>query len=538
MILGVEERGHGTYIDDGQSLSLRFRITQPVLDGSLARMLSISPALLALLVLFQQWFSPTLGFEIPDSVNLSSWTLPPCFAPCLPGFRVYSDKCGIGKVPSMFKEHPSYVPHIASVVAVETVCLGLRLACKAYQFVLWGPEDFFLVTAYILSVATLPLSAIKAQVGSVSNYWTLNFDNIAIFTKANIAYNILCAFSLGFVKISVVFFFLQIFKTSSKSYRGFLWGTIAFIACLTSSFIFAQLLMCNRLSCLWINSGEPWQGCKCRDFWEGQGGYPIANATLDLWLILLPAKQILKTQLHWKQKWHAVAMLSLGIMHVSRIPCFCVERPFMLTPARTFITAVMRVVSVRARLTVVGADPLDLQLWYALEAATAFVVACVPFIRLMMVRKIIPFIKAKFVLWFLPSQEPSTSQQTVLEPTSPRNRNSDLVLSFSDQNYLHMVESAEPVSSEDHYKHAVHLGTGPISDEPFPHQGLKPSVVAEYATNNKDEKLNIPTTSDPMALRRYGFVINVVDVDARPVMWNTETKSKRSRPLEADRRSL
>ncbi|KAL0935161.1 CFEM domain-containing protein [Colletotrichum truncatum] len=285
-------------------------------------MLSISPALLALLVLFQQWFSPTLGFEIPDSVNLSSWTLPPCFAPCL----------------------------------LETVCLGLRLACKAYQFVLWGPEDFFLVTAYILSVATLPLSAII------------------------------------------------------------------------------------------------------------------------LWLINL--------------------------------------------------------------LIVTGADPLDLQLWYALEAATAFVVACVPFIRLMMVRKIIPFIKAKFVLWFLPSQEPSTSQQTVLEPTSPRNRNSDLVLSFSDQNYLHMVESAEPVSSEDHYKHAVHLGTGPISDEPFPHQGLKPSVVAEYATNNKDEKLNIPTTSDPMALRRYGFVINVVDVDARPVMWNTETKSKRSRPLEADRRSL
>lgn len=124
---------------------------------------------------------------------------------------------------------------------------------------------------------------LEANVGSISNYWILNFENISTFTKVNMAYNILCAVSLGLVKLSVVFFFLRIFNVCSNRYKRVLWGTVIFIACLTLSFVLAQLLMCNRLSCLWEHSGEPWLGCKCADIWEGEGGYPATNAALDLW---------------------------------------------------------------------------------------------------------------------------------------------------------------------------------------------------------------------------------------------------------------
>ncbi|TID06786.1 hypothetical protein CH35J_000492 [Colletotrichum higginsianum] len=244
-----------------------------------------SPAYSAYLFLLQQWPFFTSCFEVPDSANLSSWSLPSCF---------YADKCGIGKALEEFKENPSYVPHIATIVGVETVCFGVRLASKVYRFTSWGPDDFLIAAAYVLSVATLPLTV---------------------------------------------------------------------IICLTLSFILNQFLMCNRASCLWDNSMQPLQGCRCHDAWEGTGGFPAMNAALDVWLIILPVRQVVRTGWHWKQKCHAAAMFGLGFL--------------------TAITAVMRVVSVLLRDDSAGLDPLDLQLWYALESATAFVVVCMPSIRLM-----------------------------------------------------------------------------------------------------------------------------------------------------------
>ncbi|KAJ0154806.1 hypothetical protein CTA2_12965, partial [Colletotrichum tanaceti] len=35
------------------------------------------------LFLLQQWPLFTWCFEVPDSANLSSWSLPSCFAPCM-----------------------------------------------------------------------------------------------------------------------------------------------------------------------------------------------------------------------------------------------------------------------------------------------------------------------------------------------------------------------------------------------------------------------------------------------------------------------
>nr|XP_036589536.1 uncharacterized protein CTRU02_00290 [Colletotrichum truncatum]KAF6801541.1 hypothetical protein CTRU02_00290 [Colletotrichum truncatum] len=156
------------------------------------------PNFLLSLCLLQQWLLLTQGFEVPDSANLSSWALPSCFAPCLrqwcgrpsdgPGIindtscictkavfdafdaeeepcitgvsncnwkeywtgnRVYSDKCGFPKIPGKFDGHFSYVPHISSALAVESICLGLRLACKVYRFVSWGPEDALIIAAYV-----------------------------------------------------------------------------------------------------------------------------------------------------------------------------------------------------------------------------------------------------------------------------------------------------------------------------------------------------------------------------------------------------
>ncbi|KAL0942643.1 CFEM domain-containing protein [Colletotrichum truncatum] len=281
--------------------------------------------------------------------------------------------------------------------------------------------------------------------------------------KVNIAYNILCAVSLGLVKLSISFFFLKIFNTCSSRYKRVLWATIVFIACFTSSFVFAQLFICIPPSCLWENSGEPWQGCKCHDFWEGEGVYPAINAALDVW---------------WP-------------------------------------------------------DPLDLQLWYALESITAFTVACVPFIRLMMVRKIIPFVKASFASLCLPVEQRNTSQRTIIRPPPTRDRNLDETSSFSETNMPQITDAGGLIFPRE----GSQLGV-PLQNEGSPSDKVNSSNVTELNTKGQDNRTLTVSVPNPTALRRYGFVSRAVTVTTNPIAEGEENSGWEKQPQQDDRWSM
>ncbi|TKW54866.1 hypothetical protein CTA1_13 [Colletotrichum tanaceti] len=75
----------------------------------------------------------------------------------------YADKCGLGNNSEQFRHNPSYVPHIITIVGVEAICLGFRLASKVYRLTSWGPDDFFIVGAYVRSNPRERWTALEAN---------------------------------------------------------------------------------------------------------------------------------------------------------------------------------------------------------------------------------------------------------------------------------------------------------------------------------------------------------------------------------------
>ncbi|GJC81045.1 hypothetical protein ColLi_03883 [Colletotrichum liriopes] len=192
-----------------------------------------------------------------------------------------------------------------------------------------------------------------------------------------------------------------------------------------------------------------------------------------------------------------------------------------------------------------GADPLDLQLWYALESATAFTVACMPYARLMMVRKINPYIKRKFTAWVLPSEQQNTSARTMLETSVARDGYAGDRSSVSEYSYPQLADVGRLLFAGDDPQQVMPLDTGTLPNKSPSSRAVEMSRIAEHAADDGDgkdqvrpDKLTIPAAADPEALRRYGFVSNAVIVKVRPVIRDEDSKDGSAKPGEADRRSL
>ncbi|WQF89237.1 hypothetical protein CDEST_14251 [Colletotrichum destructivum] len=202
-------------------------------------------------------------------------------------------------------------------------------------------------------------------------------------------------------------------------------------------------------------------------------------------------------------------------------------------------------------LTSKGADPLDLQLWYALESVTAFTVklatqtpssiffhvtdindrACVPYIRLMMIGQVFPYLWGKVVAWVLPSEQPSSSQRTILRPP-PTRRETEETSSVQETRHLQPFDVGGLLSTGDCHQCAL-----PCKNEPQSKNGLSQRVetseTVDDTVHSRDENECAQVDAAPDALRRYGFVNNTLEAKSRLAVLSGNCKK-----AEADRQSL
>ncbi|KDN71706.1 hypothetical protein CSUB01_11915 [Colletotrichum sublineola] len=190
----------------------------------------------------------------------------------------------------------------------------------------------------------------------------------------------------------------------------------------------------------------------------------------------------------------------------------------------TFATAIMRVVSVRARLGVAGPDPLDLQLCVS-----------IPFLRLMMVRKIIPYTKDKFITWFMPDNPPPTSQQSMIRPEMRQDRDMEEIWLSRDDELPQLIDISGLLSNGGNSQHVQPSDTNESPETEASRQVA--SGVEKDANGGRDEKDITITALKPTALRRYGFVSKAVMIDEMPLAWDSKG-GEMKQPKEIKRRSL
>ncbi|KAL1853099.1 hypothetical protein Daus18300_011927 [Diaporthe australafricana] len=173
--------------------------------------------------------------------------------------------------------------------------------------------------------------------------------------------------------MSIIFFYQRIFE--GPKVRRVLWGTQIFNILLALAYFIAQCFVSQPLYCEWTFAQGP--ECTYNDVFDGTGAYSALNAALDLWLVGVAAFLIWKLQMKVTKRLSVIAVIATGIF--------------------TFCSALFRFIVWRlsdaAQETVFPS--LTWATYYAvyIELTCCFMIACLPSIRQLIDKKILPMIK-------------------------------------------------------------------------------------------------------------------------------------------------
>ncbi|XWW98940.1 hypothetical protein V2A60_006944 [Cordyceps javanica] len=237
--------------------------------------------------------------------------------------------------------------------------------CYSYAAKL-GRDDCFI----IISIAVgLPCTIINSMGfthnGLGKDVWTLTPETIERFGRFFYAQQLMYLFLVMTIKLSLLFFYLSIFP--GRGVRTVLWLTMIVTAVFGLTFMLLSVFQCTPIDFYWLRYIQPINGHCQRINLLGwiHGGVSVA---IDVWMIGIPLHQIRKLELHWKKKVGAAIMFLTG----------------------TFVTIVS---ALRLRSLVYFAnsinptwDELPVALWATIEINVGLMCACLPTLRLILVR--------------------------------------------------------------------------------------------------------------------------------------------------------
>ncbi|EOO03146.1 putative cfem domain-containing protein [Phaeoacremonium minimum UCRPA7] len=250
---------------------------------------------------------------------------------------------------------------------ISAVVVVLRLAFKLFV-VKSGLklDDWFILATLVVGIP----GTVILVVGTIGNglgrdIWTLPFHQISVFVKFFFVMEVQYFIDIALLKLSLLFFYLNIFQFSKV--RKFLWITIAIVVLWGITFVIVAFVQCSPLSFYWTNWDHAHKGTCLNINAIGWANAAISIA-LDLWMLAIPLSQLPALNLHWKKK------IGVALM-------FCVG---------TFVT-VVSILRLQSLVHFANSlnptwDNFDVSLWSATELNVGIICACMPSLRLMLVR--------------------------------------------------------------------------------------------------------------------------------------------------------
>ncbi|KAI1079007.1 hypothetical protein F5B20DRAFT_189594 [Whalleya microplaca] len=229
-----------------------------------------------------------------------------------------------------------------------------------------GPDDLFVLLTLLNCLPSAIVNVVLLTGNGLGkDIWTLTADQITDFARGFYIITVLYFSEVFVLKLSLLFFYLRIFP--GPIIRRLLWGTVAFNVMFGLAFIFTAVFQCQPISYNWTN-------------WKGEGGGKCANQhaiawanaiisiAIDLWMLVLPLSQLRKLKLHWKKKIGVTLMFCVG----------------------TFVTVVSIIrlsslVEFRSSTNLTW-DYWGVSLWSTVEITIGIICACMPAIRLLLIR--------------------------------------------------------------------------------------------------------------------------------------------------------
>ncbi|KAH7304291.1 hypothetical protein B0I35DRAFT_454796 [Stachybotrys elegans] len=260
----------------------------------------------------------------------------------------------------------SYTVISNTMIIIASLCVLVRFIHKFITKLPLGLDDWFLLATWGFSIA----SAVITVQGAIANglgkdIWTLTTEQTNSMLRY--FYHMLWMYfvEVTLIKLCFIGFYLRIFPVPAA--QRILWGTFVFTALWGTAYAFASVFQCRPVSYFWTNWNGLHQG-SCATTVHISLSNSALNIALDIWILAIPLWQIKTLQLHWKKK--------IGVAFM-----FCIG---------TFVT----IVSILRLVTIVhlqqnnnpSYDYYDNCVWSTLEVSVGIICACLPSIRLVLIR--------------------------------------------------------------------------------------------------------------------------------------------------------
>ncbi|KAI5456755.1 hypothetical protein BGZ63DRAFT_517585 [Mariannaea sp. PMI_226] len=250
---------------------------------------------------------------------------------------------------------------------VSGVFVVTRFAFKLWSRLELGLDDWFIL---ITILAGVPSTIITVH-GTIANglgrdVWTLSYASITRFGMFFYVMAVLYFLQVTLLKLALLFFYLRIFPATPI--RRLLWGTVIFNCLFGLVFVIVTIFQCQPVDYFWTKWDGEHTG-KCMDInaiaWSNSG----ISIALDIWMLAIPISQLKSLNLDWRKKVGVGLMFSVG----------------------AFVT-VVSILRLRS-LVALGSNSqnptweyLEASKWSTIEINVGIICACMPIIRLMLVR--------------------------------------------------------------------------------------------------------------------------------------------------------
>ncbi|KAI1452858.1 hypothetical protein F4805DRAFT_470518 [Annulohypoxylon moriforme] len=193
------------------------------------------------------------------------------------------------------------------------VAVGLRLWAKALGKGI-KLDDYLVVAATAVSVGCAVVQLIAAVDGQLGQHQTVGPDGqpllddprFVIYEKCKLAVNILSTVGLGFVKSSILIFYMNIFY--GKPFKIASQVVLGIVVSWTVAFFFANLFTCYPITPFI----EAFYHNKCVDGLALWYGMAISDILIDVIILVMPIPMVFQLQLPLKQKLGVLVMFLLG----------------------------------------------------------------------------------------------------------------------------------------------------------------------------------------------------------------------------------
>ncbi|KAG9203648.1 hypothetical protein G6514_002666 [Epicoccum nigrum] len=230
-----------------------------------------------------------------------------------------------------------------------------------------GWDDYTIILTLIAGVPSVVLidrGALPNGLGK--DVWTLPFQQITEFVRWLYVLEILYFFQMTLLKLTLLFFFLRIFPKGLI--RTLIITTITFTALYGIAFVAVAIFQCHPISHYWMNWDKEHNDGQCINVNALAWSNAIISIVLDIWMLVLPLYEVFRLQLTWRKKLSVAIMFLVG----------------------TFVTVVscLRLQSLVSFASSINPtwDQVDVVTWSAIEVNVGIICACLPTIRVILVR--------------------------------------------------------------------------------------------------------------------------------------------------------